>query len=347
MQASARHGSSRELWERLPEQRPEPLRRTGRCLSYGTGTAYWALGEVLREHLGLLESDAPEVALDRLGAREILGLTLGLDVAHDLHPLAARDRFQDAWAEFLTDLVAERPAVLLIEDVHWAETQLLDLLEYVLGSAEGPLLVIVTARPELLQRRPGWGARAGGELLELEPLSAQDCVRMLDEMLAGGLPDRAGGAGCRAGRGQSLLRRGAARRADRSRPACPPERRLGAARASKRVRCAGLRAGRSRGPDRSARRRGEVRASGGGGDRARLLDWAGLRARRGEARSARARGSRPRSSSRGLEHGRRARVRDQARPDTRSGVRESPPSPAPADARRVRGLARAPGARPR
>jgi class 3 adenylate cyclase len=178
----------RELWEQLPEQRPEPLRRTGRCLSYGTGTAYWALGEVLREHLGLLESDAPEVALDRLGAREILGLTLGLDVARDLHPLAARDRFQDAWAEFLTDLVAERPAVLLIEDVHWAETQLLDLLEYVLGRAEGPLLVIVTARPELLEHRPGWGARAGGELLELEPLSAQDCVRMLDEMLAGGLP---------------------------------------------------------------------------------------------------------------------------------------------------------------
>jgi class 3 adenylate cyclase len=178
----------RELWERLPEQRPEPLRRTGRCLSYGTGTAFWALGEVLREHLGLLESDAPEVALDRLGAWEILGLTLGLDVARDLHPLAARDRFQDAWAEFLTDLVAERPTVLLIEDVHWAETQLLDLLEYLLGRAEGPLLVIVTARPELLEHRPGWGARAGGELLELEPLSAHDCVRMLDEMLAGGLP---------------------------------------------------------------------------------------------------------------------------------------------------------------
>jgi class 3 adenylate cyclase len=182
----------REFLEQLPEQRPEPLRRTGRCLSYGTGTAYWALGEVLREHLGLLENDAPEVALDRLGAREILGLTLGLDVARDLHPLAARDRFQDAWAEFLTDLVAERPAVLLIEDIHWAETQLLDLLEHVLGSAEGPLLVIATARPELLQRRPGWGARAGGELLELEPLSAQDCVRMLDEMLAGGLPAELG-----------------------------------------------------------------------------------------------------------------------------------------------------------
>jgi class 3 adenylate cyclase len=178
----------RELWQRLPEQKPEPLRRTGRCLSYGTGTAYWALGEVLKEHLGLLESDPPERALERLGPREILGLTLGLDVARDLHPLAARDRFQDAWAEFLTYVAAERPAVVLVEDIHWAEGQLLDLLEYVLGSVQGPLLVITTARPELLQRRPGWGGRAGGELLELEPLSPHESVRMLDEMLAGGLP---------------------------------------------------------------------------------------------------------------------------------------------------------------
>ncbi|HEY2940570.1 MAG TPA: adenylate/guanylate cyclase domain-containing protein, partial [Gaiellaceae bacterium] len=178
----------RELWERLPEQEPEPLRRTGRCLSYGTGIGYYALGEVLKEHLGLLESDPPELALERLGGREILGLALGLDVAHDLHPLAARDRFQDAWAEFLTKVVAERPAVVLIEDVHWAEDQLLDLLEYVLAGVQGPLLVIATARPELLERRPGWGVRAGGELLELEPLSPGDSVRMLDELLSGGLP---------------------------------------------------------------------------------------------------------------------------------------------------------------
>jgi class 3 adenylate cyclase len=179
---------ARELWHQLAEQDPEPLRRTGRCLSYGTGTAYWALGEVLKEHLGLLESDPPDVALDRLGAREILGLTLGLDVARDLHPLAVRDRFQDAWAEFLTDVVGDRPLVLLVEDIHWAEPQLLDLLEYILGAVQGPLVVIATARPELLQRRPGWGARAGGELLELNPLSAYDADRMLDQMLAGGLP---------------------------------------------------------------------------------------------------------------------------------------------------------------
>jgi class 3 adenylate cyclase len=178
----------RELWERLAEEEPAPLRRTGRCLSYGTGTAYWALGEVLREHLGVHESDPSELALERLGSRPILGLTLGLDVAPDLHPLAARDRLQDAWAEFLTELVAERPTVVLVEDLHWAEAPLLDLLEYVLGNVQGPLLVIATARPELLQRRPGWGGRASGELLELEPLSPQESVRMLDELLAGRLP---------------------------------------------------------------------------------------------------------------------------------------------------------------
>jgi class 3 adenylate cyclase len=178
----------RELWEHLHEQQPEPLRRTGRCLSYGAGTAYWALGEVLKEHLGLLDSDAPEVALERLAGREILGLALGLDVAGELHPLAARDRFQDTWAAFLTDVVRERPAVVLVEDIHWAEDQLLDLLEQVLASMQGPLLVIATARPELLDRRPGWGVRAGGERLELEPLSVDDSLRMLDELLAGALP---------------------------------------------------------------------------------------------------------------------------------------------------------------
>jgi class 3 adenylate cyclase len=180
---------ARELWQRLAEETPEPVRRAGRCLSYGTGTAYWALAEALREHLGLLESDAPDVALDRLRGREILGLTLGLDVARDLHPLAARDRFQDAWADFLTETVAERPAVLLVEDVHWAEPQLLDLLEHLLERVEGPLLLITTARPELVQLRPGWGSRAGGDALELEPLSAQDSVRMLDELLAGRPPE--------------------------------------------------------------------------------------------------------------------------------------------------------------
>ena len=117
---------------------PEPLRRTGRCLAYGDAITYWPLGEVLKEHFGILESDPPEVVRERLGGREILGLTLGLDVAGDLHPLAARDRLHDAWIEFLDELAAERPVVMLVEDLHWAEEPLLDLLETLVARRARP-----------------------------------------------------------------------------------------------------------------------------------------------------------------------------------------------------------------
>jgi len=176
----------RELWERLSDQSPEPIRRTGRCLPYGQGITYWPLAEVLREHLGLLESDSAEVVLERLGERRLLGLALGLDVAEGAHPLLVRDRFQDAWAEFFADASAERPLVVLIEDLHWAEDQLLDLLERLAEDVRGPLLLLATARHELMDARPGW-SRAG-EVIELQALSADDSLKLLDELLIGELP---------------------------------------------------------------------------------------------------------------------------------------------------------------
>jgi hypothetical protein len=84
--------------------------------------------------------------------------------------------------------VSDRPAVVLIEDVHWAEEQLLDLLERLVRDTRGPLLLIATARPELLERRPGWGARGHSTTLDVEALSTEDAVRMLDELLGGTLP---------------------------------------------------------------------------------------------------------------------------------------------------------------
>jgi class 3 adenylate cyclase len=180
---------ARELWGTLGAETQQPLRRTGRCLSYGDATTYWPLGEVLREHFGILENDEPETIAGRLRGREMLGLTLSLDVAGDLHPLAVRDRLQDAWSEFLTDLTAERPLVMLIEDAHWAEDQLLDLLEQLLRDVRGALLLIVTARPELTDRRPGWRARST-EVIELRRLTSGESARMIDELLAAPLPQR-------------------------------------------------------------------------------------------------------------------------------------------------------------
>ena len=178
----------REFWDRLGARSPEPLRRTGRCLSYGQGITYWPLGEVLKEHFGILDSDPPAAVLERLGSREILGIALGLEVEHGLHPLAIRDRFQDEWVDFLGEVVSERPAVLLIEDVHWAEDQLLDLLERLVPDTQGPLLVLATARPELLDERPGFGARVPGSSLTFEALSSEEAARMLDQLLGGTLP---------------------------------------------------------------------------------------------------------------------------------------------------------------
>jgi class 3 adenylate cyclase len=176
----------RELWERLSDESPEPLRRTGRCLPYGQAITYWPLAEVLREHLGLLDSDPAEAVLERLGDRRLLGLALGLDVAEGAHPLLVRDRFQDAWAEFFADAAAERPLVVLIEDLHWAHDQLLDLLDRLAADVRGSLLLLATGRPELLDRRPGW-ARAR-ETLDLQALSAEESFLLLDELLAGDLP---------------------------------------------------------------------------------------------------------------------------------------------------------------
>jgi class 3 adenylate cyclase/tetratricopeptide (TPR) repeat protein len=179
----------RELWGWLGAESPEPLRRTGRCLPYGDGITYWPLGEILKEHLGLLESDSPETALDRLEPRRILGLTLGLDVAADLHPLAARERLHEAWVRFLEDLAGDQPVVVLVEDLHWAEEELLDLVERIVRDIGGPLLVLATVRPEFLDIRPTWGAgRRNASLLWLEPLPPDDAARLLSELIAGELP---------------------------------------------------------------------------------------------------------------------------------------------------------------
>ncbi len=182
----------REFWEWLGEGSPATHRRTGRCQSYGSGVAYLPLGEIVREHFGLLESDAPDRIRRRLGRRAILGLTLGLEAPADIHPLAARDRLRQAWVSFLDELVAEQPAVVLVEDLHWADEALLDLLEAGLQDVRGSLLLLATARLEFAQSRPAWGGRGrgrDGQTLWLETLSQADSARMLQELVPADLPE--------------------------------------------------------------------------------------------------------------------------------------------------------------
>src|SRR5579864_5235145 len=174
----------RQLWQWLGEQEAPPLLRAGRCLAYGRAVTYWPLAEILRDQYALAEDDAQEEVLRRLGPRPILGLTLGLDVGGSLHPLAARDALQDAWVDLLEELAGERPVVTLVEDVHWAEEPLLALLDRLRDDARGRILVVATARPELLERRGVWLRDA----IVLDPL-AEDATRdLVDRLLGGAAP---------------------------------------------------------------------------------------------------------------------------------------------------------------
>jgi class 3 adenylate cyclase len=178
-----------ELWEWLGEGVAEPLRLTGRCIPYGQAITYWPLSEILKQQLGILENASAETVRRRLGGREALGLTLGMETGGHLHPLEVRDRLRDAWVEFVDDLVADRAAVVLIEDLHWAEEPLLDLLDRLCRDVRGPLLLLVTARPELLDRQAAWGGgRRNTATIWLDPLSSAEAGRMLEELLATQLP---------------------------------------------------------------------------------------------------------------------------------------------------------------
>jgi len=174
----------RELWQRLSRRSPRPLLRTGRCLSYGEGITYWPLGEVLREHFGILDSDSPETISGRLGDREGLGFTLGLAPPPEMHPLTVRERLQRDWVELLQELVDDQPLALLIEDLHSAEPDLCGLLESLVERVQGPLLLLTTGRPELLDRHPGWH----GSPLPLDAFPPGETGALLDALLGSECP---------------------------------------------------------------------------------------------------------------------------------------------------------------
>jgi class 3 adenylate cyclase len=176
----------REFWRWLGGQPEQPLLRSGRCLSYGHGITYWPLGEVLKEHFGILESDPPDVAAGRVAGREGLGFTLGLAPPEGMHPLTVRDRLRTSWVGFLQELTGERPVALLVEDLHWAGDELCELMQILAERVAGPLLLLVTARPELLDQRPGWPP--GGSLLRLEALPVAEAEELAGALLGSGCP---------------------------------------------------------------------------------------------------------------------------------------------------------------
>jgi class 3 adenylate cyclase len=172
----------------------------GRCLSYGEGVAYWALAEMVRMRARIVEEEEPEAAQAKLRAaieehvtdadeqrwlEPRLAHLLGLEerVVRDPQDLFA------AWRLFFERLAETLPIIMVFEDLQWADTALLDFIEYLLEwSRESPLFILTLSRPELSERRPTWGAgKRNSSSLFLEPL-APAAMKELLEGLVPGLP---------------------------------------------------------------------------------------------------------------------------------------------------------------
>ena len=196
-----------ELLAGLEAASPTPIAVRGRCLAYGDGITYWPLAELLKAHAKTLDSDPADVALARVTdsaeavlaaagvdrPREtavLLALSIGLASADQLHrtPQELRAEMHFAWRSFFSALAAEAPTVVIIEDVHWADTAMLELLEDVGERATGPVLILCTARPELTMRRPTWGGgRRSFTGLVVDPLGEAESGRLVGLLLGDGV----------------------------------------------------------------------------------------------------------------------------------------------------------------
>jgi class 3 adenylate cyclase/tetratricopeptide (TPR) repeat protein len=177
--------------------------RQGRSLPYGEETPFWALAEIVKAHTGILRTDDPEAAEEKLRRAVRTALSdeteaswvesrmqalVGLRGAGDDH---GRLESFAAWRRFFEALAAIRPTVLVFEDIHWADEGLLEFIDHMTAWASGvPLLIVCTARPALFERHPGWGtAHANSTLVTLSPLTDEDTSAIVSALLGDGVAE--------------------------------------------------------------------------------------------------------------------------------------------------------------
>ena len=188
-----------ELVGALRCEEPEPAVVVGRNPPYGRGIAFWALGEIIRE-AAEVPADAP-VEEVRSGLAERLraaGADDAEPVAGVLAAVLGGEGVQErslrhSWRRMIGVLAAERPLIVGVDDAHWADDGFLDLVEEaVFQLGEVPLVVICTARPELVERRPGFGRGARNvTTIELRPLAGDAARELATALLPGSAPDLA------------------------------------------------------------------------------------------------------------------------------------------------------------
>jgi class 3 adenylate cyclase len=204
--APAGTGKSRlveEFIARLESERPVTV-ATAQCLPYGAAVTYLPLRGLVRGLLGIpgdgdavarvreAFAAAGHSAADAERLSQLVGLTLGTTSEPEERD---RDQLFAAWRLLIEALSQRGPVVVVFEDLHWASDSLLDLVDHVtLPRTAAPLVMVALARPELLDRRPGWGGgRRNFSSLGLEPLTPDETrrlVALMTETVPGTMADR-------------------------------------------------------------------------------------------------------------------------------------------------------------
>jgi len=188
---SAGVGKSRLIHEFLGQVREDARVLRARCLPYGEGITFWPVIELAQAAAGIAPDDSPAMAIDKL--RRLLDTTADPEAIAQ-RVAAAIGLSRDAmpteeifWGvrKLLESLASAQPLIVVIDDLHWAEPTLLDLIDHIADwSREAPILLLAVARPEMLDGRPQW---AGGKLntttIQLEPLSADDSTQLIDNLI--------------------------------------------------------------------------------------------------------------------------------------------------------------------
>lgn len=185
-------GKSRLVWEFASGFTGDVTVLRGRCLPYGEGITYWPLAEIVRDIARAEGRDPAEQSTSAMSARlagdekaevivERLGHALGLT---GVGGATSEETF---WAvrRLFEALARAKPLIIVIDDIHWAESTFLDLIEHVVKfSRDVPILLLCIARPELLDKRPGWGGdKLKTTSIFLEPLNEAECRELISNLL--------------------------------------------------------------------------------------------------------------------------------------------------------------------
>jgi class 3 adenylate cyclase/tetratricopeptide (TPR) repeat protein len=164
----------------------------GRCLSYGRGITFWPLIEIVTQAAGISEEDPPELARSKLvtlaGGDELVALRIAGAIGLGDSQLPMQEIFWGVRRLFEA-MAAERPLVVVFQDLHWAEPTLLELIEYLSESAKSAIVIVCPARPELDAMRPEFEEKTEAHRIELGALSEADVQRLVDELLGGEISD--------------------------------------------------------------------------------------------------------------------------------------------------------------